>query len=197
MPSWRQVSSGGLNPTAPADAPAAFAHLQQECEKRASDARLAGFRDGESSGRAKAAAEQQPILDRLARSIEEVAHLRPKMRREAESDMIRLALAIARRVLRRELSIDSDAMHGLVLGALEKLASQELHRVRVHPSQVPQVTGWLRQALTGVSVDVVGDPSCEPGAILFETTRGNLDASVDCQLQEIERGLIDRLNRPS
>ena len=27
--------------------------------------------------------------------------------------------------------------------------------------------------------------------------RGNLDASVDCQLQEIEHGLADRLNRPS
>ncbi len=37
----------------------------------------------------------------------------------------------------------------------------------------------------------------EPGAVVFETERGNLDASVESQLQEIERGLADRLRRQS
>ena len=141
------------------------------------------------------------MLDRivllLARSIEELSQFRPRMRREAEGDMVRLSMAIARRIVRRELSIDADAMHGLVLGALEKLQSQEIHRVRVHPSHVASVTACLRQSVAGTVVEVIGDPSREPGAAVFETTRGNLDASVDCQLQEIERGLADRLNRHS
>jgi flagellar assembly protein FliH len=111
--------------------------------------------------------------------------------------MVRLSLAIARRILRREMSVDPEAMHGLVLGALEKLQSQEIHRVRVHPSRAAAVDACLRQNLPGTSVEVVADPSREPGTVIFETTRGNLDASVDCQLQEIERGLADRLNRPS
>jgi flagellar biosynthesis/type III secretory pathway protein FliH len=33
--------------------------------------------------------------------------------------------------------------------------------------------------------------------VIFETRHGNLDASVDSQLQEIERGLADRLRRQS
>ncbi len=59
--------------------------------------------------------------------------------------MVRLALAIARRVLRRELAVDPDAMHGLVLGALEKLQSQEISRVRVHPSHAAQITAYLQE----------------------------------------------------
>jgi flagellar assembly protein FliH len=136
------------------------------------------------------------VIERFARSIEEIAALRPKLRREAESDMLRLSLAIARRVLRRELAMDPEAMHGLVLAALEKLQMQEISRVRVHPSQVAAITACLRQA-SGTAIEVLGDPARQPGAALFETTHGNLDASIDSQLQEIERGLADRLNRPS
>jgi flagellar biosynthesis/type III secretory pathway protein FliH len=44
-------------------------------------------------------------------------------------------------------------------------------------------------------VDVLPDPSCEPGAVRFETSRGCLDASVESQLQEIERGLVDQLRK--
>ena len=61
--------------------------------------------------------------------------LRARLRREAEADMVQLALAIARRVLRRELAVDPDALHGLVLAALEKLqGAGDLAAYRVHPS---------------------------------------------------------------
>jgi flagellar assembly protein FliH len=57
------------------------------------------------------------VIERLARSIEEVSSLPGRLRREAEADTIQLALAIARRVLRRQIAIDPEALHGLVLGA--------------------------------------------------------------------------------
>jgi flagellar assembly protein FliH len=95
--------------------------------------------------------------------------------------------------LRREIAVDPDAMHGLVLGALEKLQSQEISRVRVHPEHAALVSACLRQMVAGSSVEVIPDPSRERGAVIFETERGNLDASVESQLREIERGLADRL----
>jgi flagellar biosynthesis/type III secretory pathway protein FliH len=33
------------------------------------------------------------------------------------------------------------------------------------------------------------------GDVIFETTHGNLDASIESQLREIERGFADRLRR--
>src|SRR5947207_2593003 len=36
----------------------------------------------------------------------------------------------------------------------------------------------------------------EVRAAVFEMPRGNLDASIDSQLREIERGLVDRFQRP-
>jgi flagellar biosynthesis/type III secretory pathway protein FliH len=59
------------------------------------------------------------------------------------------------------------------------------------------VSSCLQQTLTGGQVEVLPDAAREPGSVIFETSRGNLDASVDTQLQEIERGLADRLRKQS
>jgi flagellar assembly protein FliH len=199
---WRQMHGvGGSRPAASGEEAAGFrerlAQMQQQCEQRVRDAHTAGAHEGETAGRHRAAAELQPVMDRLARSIEEVGSLRARLRSEAEGDLIQLALAIARRVLRREMAVDPEALHGLILGALQKLQGQEISRVRVHPSHAALVTACLQQVATGCSVEVISDPSREPGAVIFETQRGNLDASVESQLQEIERGLTDRLRKQS
>lgn len=171
-------------------------------EQRIRDARDQGFRDGreqglregEAAGRSRAAAELQPVIERLARGIDEIAGLRARFRRESEGDLVRLALAIARRVLHHEVAIDPDALHRLVLGALEKLQSQEICRVRVHPAQATLVKNWLQQINPGCRAEIMADSSREPGGVIFETARGCLDASVESQLREIQRGLADRLS---
>jgi flagellar assembly protein FliH len=195
---WRQVGAGrGQPPEAAPPPPVASADdIRREGERRAAEARAAGLREGEAAGRSRAAAELQPVLERLAASIDEIASLRPRLRREAESDTVRLALAIARRVILRELSVDPGALHGIVLGALDRLQSAEPCRLRVHPSQVAALSALL-QSRGGASVEVVADGSRDPGAVVFETARGNLDASVDAQLGEIERGLAAVLRRQS
>ena len=194
---WRKVRADVSHDASQVqeDLRAQILRLEQQCVERVREARAAGMREGEAAGRSLAAAELQPVVERLARSIEDLGHLRPQLRKDAEGDMVRLSLAIARRVLRRELAIDPDALHGLVLAALEKLQGQEVCRVRVHPSLAASITACLRGSAGGHDIEVTPDPSREPGAVVFETGRGNLDASVESQLQEIERGLADRLRK--
>jgi flagellar assembly protein FliH len=193
---WRQVrGQAGGAPGAP-DAAARLAQTEQEGERRSKEAHQAGVREGDASGRQRAMAELQPVMERLARSIEEIGSMRARLRREAEADVVQLALAIARRVLRRELAVDPEALRGLALAAMEKLQAQEIRRVRTHPSHAALLSAVLREK-TGAEIEVVADPSREPGSVVFETTRGNLDASVESQLREIERGLTDRLRRTS
>jgi flagellar assembly protein FliH len=193
---WRQVGTAPAGEAVPGAADQR-AQLEAQYRQKAAEAHAAGLREGEAAGRNRAAAELQPVLERLARSTEEIAGMRARLRREAESDVVQLALAIARRVILRELSADPDALRGLVMAAFETLQGQEIARVRVHPSHVALLTSCLEQASGGAPVAVVPDQSREVGSVVFETTRGNLDASVDSQLQEIERGLTDRLRKQS
>lgn len=166
--------------------------LEQQIEKRARESREAGLREGETAGRVRAAAEMQPVLDKLALGIQEIAALRPQLRREATAELVELSLRIARRILHRELSVDPTALEGLVGGALHKLGAQEICRVRIHPEMEPGVRRALARENRG-SLSLIADGTLERGAILVETARGTLDASLETQLAEIGRGLADSL----
>jgi len=169
-----------------------IAELEQQAERRARDSREAGYREGEAAGRTQTAAALQPVLDRLARGIQEIAGLRPQAMRDATADLVGLSLGIARRILHRELSVDPAALEGLVGSALQKLPGQEICRIRIHPELEP----GLRQALAREGrggLRLIADGTLERGAILVETARGKLDASLETQLAEIGRGLADRL----
>src|SRR5579871_6741781 len=166
--------------------------LQAQAEQRGRQARQEGYREGEAAGRAQASAEVKPVLDRLARAVQEIAGLRPKLMRESASELVDLSFGIARRILHRELTVDRGALQGLVAGALEQLAAQEIVRIRVHP----ELEAGIRQALEGAGrggLRLTSDQTLERGAVLLETARGTLDASLETQLAEIGRGLADRI----
>jgi|SRR5271157_836246 len=194
---WRQVGPGALAGAPGGEAAGQPAQIERQIEERVRQARAAGLREGEAAARNRGATELKATLDRVAQSIQELAGWRARLRREAEADLVRLALEIARRVVRREIAVDPDALRGLVTAALEKLQGQDISRVQVHPSHAALLAACLKQASGANTVEVVADSSREPGAVVFETARGNLDASVDTQLQEIERGLVDRLRKQS
>jgi flagellar assembly protein FliH len=148
-----------------------------------------GYRDGEAAARAALGS----TIERLAQSIDHTAGLRARLRKEAEGDLLRLAVAISRRILHREISVDPEALSGLIMAALEKLKAHEVQRVRAHPDIETALRSSLEHLAAGRNVQIIADRSRQPGDLVFETERGSLDASIETQLQEIERGLADRL----
>ena len=156
-------------------------------------ARQAGMQEGLRQAREEAARELQALGERIAQTLAELATLKRRIRREAESEVVKLALAIARRILRRELATDPEAICGVVHAALEKLQTRELQRVRVFAAGAEAVRASLERMGAGQAIQIIADPSLRPGDVLFETARGELDASIETQLQEIDRGFADRL----
>jgi flagellar biosynthesis/type III secretory pathway protein FliH len=93
--------------------------------------------------------------------------------------------------------VDANALKAHTKAALQKLQSQEIHRVRVHPALEQMVRASLQESGRGQDIELIADPSQPPGGILFDIGRGVLDASVGTQLDEIGRGLADRLENRS
>ena len=192
---WPAVDETLLGPVAGPRAASLSEKTPQEAPKPAEPdlvtLRQAAFREGEAAGRTQAQAEVRPVLEQLARTARDLAALRPCLREQAEEDLIRLAVAIARRVVRRDLTVDPATITGLVRAALEQLAAGETARLRVHPDHEAIVRGFLAEA-GRESITVAADGALARGGALFETSRGDLDASAETQLAEIERGLTDR-----
>jgi flagellar assembly protein FliH len=169
--------------------------LERALQLDVKKAREGGFREGETAGRDRAASELQPVLTRLSASIAGLAALRSRIRADAEKELVELAMAVARRILRRELTVDPDAVGGLVRSALDKVQSRDVVRVRMHPDYIGPLTKCLAGYPAAAGVEIAPDGGLQPGDVIIETRRGDLDGSVETQLAEIERGFADRLGR--
>jgi flagellar assembly protein FliH len=165
--------------------------VEQELERRTEEAFRAGVQQGEAAGRQHAQAELHARIETLTRTTAEIAVLRSKIRHEAERELVELALAIARRILHRELTVDPEALSGLIKAAMHKIDLRETHRLRTHPEHTAAVSRCLAQIGAPAKIEVVGDARLERGAAIFETSRGTMDASVETQLAEIQHGFAD------
>jgi flagellar assembly protein FliH len=174
-----------------------IAELQEATELNARQAYESGIREGQAAARKELEAGIQAIQQRLAETIAEIAGTRSDTIHRAEVDTVRLTLAIAKRILHRELSFNPNVLDSLIKAALEKLQAQEVYRVRVHPDQEELMKRCLEEAGRGQIVTVVPDPTQSAGGAVFETGRGLLDASLETQLDEIERLLESELEARS
>jgi len=164
----------------------------RQLELRTATERREAFDAGKSQGEQQARAELQPVLERLHASIIEILGMRPDLRRQAERDVVHLALLIAKRVLHRQLSVDEEALTAIARLAFERLTRSESYRVTVNPQFAAAVTSALSGGHSaGVHIDP--DPQCALGTLIIHSAEGTIDASIDTQLEEISRGLTDRL----
>jgi flagellar assembly protein FliH len=199
-PVWWRGNEGASAPkgktpriTRPTPPGAATSDIERERLER--EAYERGLAEGKALGKEQVAAEIAPVMDRLGRSLASLASLRIRMRKDGEKELLALAVAVARRVMHRELTLDPESIGGLIKVALEKLQARELCRVRVNPAQEDAVRASLERLASSQKLEVLTDSSLQIGDLLFETAHGTLDASIEAQLREIERGFADRLQR--
>lgn len=162
--------------------------LQVRADTDRRDAHEAGRRQGDQEARA----ELKPVMERLNASIADIVGMRCDLRRRAERDVVQLALLIAKRVLHRELSVDGAALTAIARVAFERLTRAESYTITLHPRFAASVASAL-PASQADRVRITPDPNCPQGTLVIRSAEGVIDASVDAQLEEIERGLTDRL----
>ena len=186
---WRKVAS--------ATDPRRNSHAEAEREaaRKLDQARREGYAEGLAAGRHQSEEQFRPAIQGLAETLASLARLKENIRDETIQDLVRLAISVAARVIHREIGVDPEALAGLVQAAFTKLQSREINRVRMHPSLEPMIRKLLQQASAPKNLVLMADPGLKPAEVFFETSQGILDASVETQLREIERGLVDKLER--
>jgi flagellar assembly protein FliH len=149
-----------------------------------------GYEQGERSGAEAAGTRGEAMLRRLSETLSELTTLRATMIHQTERQMVELALAVARRVVHREIALDRDLLIAIARVALDRLGENVQVTVRLHPEEF-EATGAARVAASaGGSVTFVPDARVGRGGCRIESDMGMLDAGVDAQIQEIARALL-------
>jgi flagellar assembly protein FliH len=150
--------------------------------------------EGVLQGRGEAEEELASVSKALSGALVETAALRGRLLQEAEEDLLRLSVLIARRVMLREFACDPAVLAGVVRHAVELASEGGEVVVRLNPEEHLLVTqSWQFQALLKENPRIVlkGDQSVGRAGCLVETSRGTIDASLDSQLDEILRRLTE------
>jgi len=167
-------------------------------QKEASVRAIDRVRRTAASERAAATAEAKLRLDeeraQIARLADQFQEDRTRYFVEIEREVVSLALAIARRVLHREATLDPLLLRGIVRVALERVDAESTVTLRVSEQEV---AGWqaIIMANERPALLVSGDGQLAVGEMLLETTSGQLKLGITEQLVEIERGLFDLVEK--
>jgi flagellar assembly protein FliH len=149
----------------------------------------------EAMSAAAAEMEQQVARERamVSRFVAQFEEEKQRYFSEVEGEVVRLSLAIAERVLHREASMDPMLLAGAARVALENVADNSETVLRVPESEAAQWNNTLLPASKGMTIEP--DAELERGEAVLKTRSGTVHLGLKAQLQEIERGFFELLNR--
>ncbi len=167
-----------------AGAQATAAHIETEAHER-----------GLEAGRTLAAAEVEvlaaPLREELTASLDALDNLRAALAVRAERDMVRLAVEMAKKIVRREVTLDGDVALTLARVALGRLHSRAAAVVRLHPDDCAYAVARVEGLARGRSIEIIADTTVARGGCLVETEMGDIDARIEQQFAELEREFLN------
>jgi flagellar assembly protein FliH len=174
----------------PRDAPArALAQAQLEAEQIREQARSDGYAEGRSAGHAHGAAEIALAAQALGEAVHGVESLRVELVQAIEHDAIQfqLGLQLAEKILGGTRQLPNEDILEAVQGALRRVTDRRKIAVLVNPAEFEAVSsaiGELAGAGSGIELcDIQPDERVEPGGAIVRAAEGEVDASVETQLE--------------
>ncbi|RMD66601.1 MAG: hypothetical protein D6824_00495 [Planctomycetota bacterium] len=158
-----------------------------------------GLAAGREAGHAEALAEQreriQSLLELWSAALDEFLEARSALLRQARADLLRLAVAVAAKVVKNAVAIDSSAVAQAQLEAALELALEPTTlRIRTHPadahtlvSLAPQLA---RRFLDSPDIAIEEDDTLSPGDCVVRTDRGEIDERLHEQIARIAQAML-------
>jgi flagellar assembly protein FliH len=194
---WGTGSAGALAPTPAAEPEQATGGMEDPGARHQAhlaalerDAFATGYAQGERAGVEAGNKRAEAMLRRLAATLEELGTLRQTMIRQSEQQMVELALAIARRILRREVMLDGDLILAMARVALDRLGEAASTTIRLNPEDCALALQRHGDNPLGSRVRIVADAAVSRGGCLVESEFGFIDAAVEAQFDQVMRALI-------
>lgn len=158
--------------------------LQEEAHKEA-------FAQGLAEGREAGKAEVKAQVERIAGMFYDLAKPFEQLDHEVERELLTLAMALARQIVRRELKTDPTQIIGIIREAIAALpvAAREV-RVHLHPEDAAVVRENLAPTESERAWTMVEDPVMARGGCQVTTTTSRVDARLETRLGSILSELL-------
>jgi flagellar assembly protein FliH len=163
---------------------AGLVDLQEEAHREA-------FEQGLTEGREAGRAEVRAQVERLSGMFYDLAKPFEALDAEVERELLTLAMALARQIVRRELKTDPTQIIGIIREAIAALpvAAREV-RVHLHPEDAAVVREHLAPTESERAWAIVEDPVMARGGCQVSTNTSRIDMRLETRLGAILSELL-------
>lgn len=159
---------------------------QDEINAMREEAHQVGIEEGKREGMEQATSQFADSMDTLNQAV--IA--RRKIIKDAESEVLRLALKVAEQIIKSEVSLHRDVCLNIVSEAISRISDREQIIIRVNRDDVEQVKKY-KERIAGLvdgvrSLTVLEDAHVEPGGCVIETNLGYVDARISTKIKAID-----------
>lgn len=133
-------------------------------------------------------------LELLATITKTIPQIKKDILEKGEEQMVKLAIAIAEKILQQEVSTRKEIILGVLKGALKNIAETEGMKIHLNPQDfryMMEVKKEFLQSFDGIRNMVFEeDSSIKRGGAVVETMFGEVDARLENQLKEIKAVML-------
>ena len=159
-----------------------------------------GQREGQEEGARQISEDLSKAAASMALAARELSQDRAQVLQEARSHVVSLAMHIARRIVKHELTVSADVTLRTVEAAVELIFRRGTLVVQVHPGDAPSIEKALqaepRWAEGFEAVEVHPSSSVSRGGCRLVSGAGTVDMTIETQMELLERALGEAIHRP-
>ena len=149
-----------------------------------------GFARGEKAGIESGNEKIESVVNSINLGLSELIKIRQDIYLETEQEIVKLAMAIARKVVCNEIRVNKDTVVNVVKEAVEKVEGNEKVKVRLSCKDFQYIKSEKPAIIDKIiNIENVGfemDDSIPDGGCIIETESGDIDARIEKQFQAVE-----------
>lgn len=176
----------------PFEQPAGGPGAQPSQGEREALAQAMGFQSGHKEGFAAGKLEAQEIIANLVSVADQMAQPYRELDETVTRELAQMAMVLAKQIVRRELSVDTQIIEGLVeeaLATLYKLDGETV--IFLNPADAKLLQDFAPESLEGKDWKIVEDANLQPGGCQVKTPTSFVDASVEKRIESVFAGLVE------
>jgi flagellar assembly protein FliH len=158
----------------------------QEAEEIRAHARESGLEDAQRLAEETASEKVKEALETVNQAVTE----RKKIIKDAEGEILRLALKVAEQIIKSEVSLHRDVSLNIVSDAISRVSDREQVIIKVNREDIENIKKYkdrIGSIVDGIkSLSIVEDSGVEPGGCVVETNLGYVDARISTKIAAIE-----------
>jgi flagellar assembly protein FliH len=152
-----------------------------------------GFAQGEKDGFELGETKGRKRVENLDNLLGGIGDLKDELVKRYEKEIIEMIFAIAKKVVHTRLDFEEKAVRGPILNALELSAGKNEINLKLNPEDLDYVESLRPELFSKFqslkTIMITSDPAIKRGGCKLESDSGDIDATIETQLEMIHKYL--------